>query len=169
MAPSSGRPSSEIVVNLHVTERCNYHCSFCFGRWGIGSAERDLFEDADRAAALIADVYAVVAALRPDRQPVRFNFVGGEPAAAAGPCRGSWTSAGHSARGVSFVSKRADAAPLRPGLDRRPGRQSSGSAWIGAGGTNRRIGRATGRAGPVDVASLAAAVGEIRRLGPARG
>src|SRR5207249_11774337 len=80
MAPSSGSRSPGIVVNLHVTERCNYHCSFCFGRWGIGSAERDLFEDVDRAGALIADVHAVVAALRPDRQPVRFNFVGGEPA-----------------------------------------------------------------------------------------
>lgn len=73
----------EMVVNLHVTERCNYRCTYCFGKWGLlqeSSAETSVWSDtaaADRIMRELADKF------RNDRggdSSIRFNFVGGEPA-----------------------------------------------------------------------------------------
>lgn len=73
----------EMVVNLHVTERCNYRCTYCFGKWGLlqeSSAETSVWADT-------AEAYRIMQGLadkfRHDRgrdNSIRFNFVGGEPA-----------------------------------------------------------------------------------------
>lgn len=68
-----------MVVNLHVTERCNYRCTYCFGQWGLAEArepETGIFGDTGRAIDVIQQLWLLFS---PDRA-VRFNFVGGEPA-----------------------------------------------------------------------------------------
>ncbi|MER6937576.1 viperin family antiviral radical SAM protein [Nocardioides sp. NPDC127514] len=73
----------EMVVNLHVTERCNYRCTYCFGKWGLlqeSSAETSAWADTDEACRIMSDL---ADKFRLDRGPdclIRFNFVGGEPA-----------------------------------------------------------------------------------------
>jgi radical S-adenosyl methionine domain-containing protein 2 len=70
----------ELVVNLHVTERCNYSCSFCFGKWPAEQQTAELFRDATKARAVIETVfYATRKTLEPGDVNIRFNFAGGEP------------------------------------------------------------------------------------------
>jgi radical S-adenosyl methionine domain-containing protein 2 len=68
---------SEFVVNLHVTERCNYGCTFCFGKWGLGATRTEIFDDAAAGEAVVRDLFDHFGG-GPDG--IRFNFVGGEPA-----------------------------------------------------------------------------------------
>jgi radical S-adenosyl methionine domain-containing protein 2 len=70
---------TEMVVNLHVTERCNYSCSFCFGKWGLGASADELFADVPKARALIEAIFAAMTAADHAGTSVRFNFAGGEP------------------------------------------------------------------------------------------
>ena len=57
----------DLVVNLHLLERCNYHCGHCFAHF-------------DSAELLSVDMWkAVVDAIALDRQIGRFNLAGGEP------------------------------------------------------------------------------------------
>lgn len=69
----------EFVVNLHVTERCNFSCSYCFGKWGIATGS-ELFENVPLAQELIRDVVSVFPTVPLKAPSMRFNFVGGEPA-----------------------------------------------------------------------------------------
>jgi len=64
---------SEMVVNLHVTERCNYQCTYCFGKWGL---ESEVFQDTEKAFDVMRQLHSFFAS----EHGVRFNFVGGEPA-----------------------------------------------------------------------------------------
>jgi len=68
-----------MVVNLHVTERCNFRCAYCFGQWGLlaeGARESSAFANTAEATGLMTSLWSKFC---PDRA-VRFNFVGGEPA-----------------------------------------------------------------------------------------
>lgn len=71
----------EMVVNLHVTERCNYRCTYCFGKWGLAdesATETSVFAD-DETAKLVIKKLDEKFGNRAGRS-LRFNFVGGEPA-----------------------------------------------------------------------------------------
>lgn len=69
----------ELVVNLHVTERCDYACSYCFGKWGLGSTT-EVFQDPELSVALVSDVFAALVESTGGSRRIRFNFAGGEPA-----------------------------------------------------------------------------------------
>lgn len=60
------------VVNYHITNRCNYHCTYCFGKFD-GQKDPSL-EDAKSIIDNIAEYFA-----RNDIVNGRINFAGGEP------------------------------------------------------------------------------------------
>ncbi|GGU11599.1 viperin family antiviral radical SAM protein [Nocardioides albus] len=73
----------EMVVNLHVTERCNYRCTYCFGQWGLlaeSKAETSVWADNAVAFRIMQDLADTFRRDRGGESPIRFNFVGGEPA-----------------------------------------------------------------------------------------
>lgn len=73
----------EMVVNLHVTERCNYRCTYCFGQWGLlaeSKAETSVWADTAEASRIMRDLADTFRKHRGAESSIRFNFVGGEPA-----------------------------------------------------------------------------------------
>ncbi|MFD4323755.1 viperin family antiviral radical SAM protein [Nocardioides sp. NPDC058538] len=73
----------EMVVNLHVTERCNYRCTYCFGQWGLlaeSKAETSIWADTTEACRIMRDLADTFRKQRGGESSIRFNFVGGEPA-----------------------------------------------------------------------------------------
>lgn len=69
----------EIVVNINVTERCNYHCLYCFGTWGLEDSGVDVhgvFRHQGPGRSVISELVSFFE----NEHGVRINFVGGEPA-----------------------------------------------------------------------------------------
>ena len=60
------------VVNYHITNRCNYHCNYCFGKFD-GQKDPSL-ADATRIIRNIADYFT-----QNNIKDGRINFAGGEP------------------------------------------------------------------------------------------
>ena len=60
------------VVNYHITNRCNYHCSYCFGKFD-GQKDPSL-ADAQKIIRNIADYFT-----QNNIKDGRINFAGGEP------------------------------------------------------------------------------------------
>lgn len=72
-----------MVVNLHVTERCNYRCTYCFGKWGLlqeSSGETSVWADSAQAYRIMRELADKFRHDRGRDSSIRFNFVGGEPA-----------------------------------------------------------------------------------------
>lgn len=73
----------EMVVNLHVTERCNYRCTYCFGHWGLleeSKPETTVWANTTEAYRIMRDLADTFRRDRGGEASIRFNFVGGEPA-----------------------------------------------------------------------------------------
>ena len=60
------------VVNYHITNRCNYHCTYCFGKFN-GQTDPSI-ADAKRVIRNIADYFT-----QNNIKDGRINFAGGEP------------------------------------------------------------------------------------------
>lgn len=72
-----------MVVNLHVTERCNYRCTYCFGKWGLleeFGAETSVWAVNTEACRIMRQLFEMFRKDRGSDVPIRFNLVGGEPA-----------------------------------------------------------------------------------------
>ena len=78
---------SELVINWHITEACNYGCQYCYSTWKKQKGARDVVKDMQASRNLIREVYEF---FRPGNtknplyskmqwQSVRLNFAGGEP------------------------------------------------------------------------------------------
>lgn len=78
---------SELVINWHLTEACNFGCKYCYSAWKKERGARDVVKDKTAAHDLIREVYAF---FRPGNtanplfnkmqwKSVRLNFAGGEP------------------------------------------------------------------------------------------
>jgi radical S-adenosyl methionine domain-containing protein 2 len=76
---------SELVINWHITEACNYKCGYCYAKWD--GAGRELLHDWDRTRKLLDQVHGF---FHPgnDSNPlqahmswsgIRLNLAGGEP------------------------------------------------------------------------------------------
>jgi len=78
---------SELVINWHLTEACNFECKYCYSAWNKERGSRDVVKDKAASFDLIREVYAF---FRPGNtanplfnkmqwKSVRLNFAGGEP------------------------------------------------------------------------------------------
>jgi radical S-adenosyl methionine domain-containing protein 2 len=76
---------SELVINWHITEACNYKCRYCYAKWE--GAGRELIHDWSRVQNMLDEVQAFFHpenASNPLRQymswsGIRLNLAGGEP------------------------------------------------------------------------------------------
>lgn len=78
---------SELVINWHLTEACNFGCKYCYSAWAKERGSRDVVKDKAASFDLIREIYAF---FRPGNianplfnkmqwKSVRLNFAGGEP------------------------------------------------------------------------------------------
>ncbi|MBL1435522.1 MAG: radical SAM protein [Rhodobacteraceae bacterium] len=78
---------SELVINWHLTEACNFGCKYCYSAWAKERGSRDVVKDRAASHDLIREIYAF---FRPGNtanplfnkmqwKSVRLNFAGGEP------------------------------------------------------------------------------------------
>lgn len=76
---------SELVINWHITEACNYKCRYCYAKWD--GAGRELLHDWNRVQNMLDEIQAFFHprnASNPLRQRmswsgIRLNLAGGEP------------------------------------------------------------------------------------------
>jgi radical S-adenosyl methionine domain-containing protein 2 len=74
---------NDLVINYHVTEKCNYTCQFCYAQW---NKPNELHANANKAETLLAFLASYFIKNSKNRiqqkmpyQNVRLNFAGGEP------------------------------------------------------------------------------------------
>jgi radical S-adenosyl methionine domain-containing protein 2 len=78
---------SQLVINWHLTETCNYSCRYCYSAWAKDVKHRDVIRDCGASEALMAELYAFFRPGNPENplydrmqwETVRLNFAGGEP------------------------------------------------------------------------------------------
>lgn len=87
--PIVPRPASQLVINWHVTEACNYSCQYCYAKWDAPQRQRqrDLIHNPVHTRELLVRIYEF---FHPDNDAnplrrhmdwgsVRLNLAGGEP------------------------------------------------------------------------------------------
>ncbi|MDH5903783.1 viperin family antiviral radical SAM protein [Vibrio splendidus] len=73
---------NELVINWHITEACNYNCTYCFAKWG---RPNELHQSLDAIEKLLDKLANYFIHDDPEvkrilgYQDVRLNFAGGEP------------------------------------------------------------------------------------------
>jgi len=78
---------SELVINWHLTEACNFGCKYCYSAWVKERGTRDVVKSKTASHELISEIYSF---FRPGNtanplynkmkwESVRLNFAGGEP------------------------------------------------------------------------------------------
>jgi len=69
----------EIVLNYHVTEKCNYSCKYCFAKYGL---EREYDSELHHNLAAVEELLKVIYdyfCSNYDTRKIRLNLAGGEP------------------------------------------------------------------------------------------
>jgi radical S-adenosyl methionine domain-containing protein 2 len=74
--------SDELVINWHITEACNYNCTYCFAKWGKPNELHRSLEAIEKLLDNLADYF--IRGSSPLKQKlgyknVRLNIAGGEP------------------------------------------------------------------------------------------
>lgn len=74
------KPKTELVVNWHITEACNYHCHYCFAKWD--KRKNELLNDNESVSKLMDEIQKLPSILNDkymtEFKSVRLNLVGGE-------------------------------------------------------------------------------------------
>jgi radical S-adenosyl methionine domain-containing protein 2 len=75
---------TDLVINFHMTESCNYKCSYCYATWDDLEAKNELHRLSGQVESLLqnlADYFLQPNPLHAEMgyQNVRLNFAGGEP------------------------------------------------------------------------------------------
>nr|WP_226461268.1 viperin family antiviral radical SAM protein [Quatrionicoccus australiensis] len=80
------KPASELVINWHLTEACNYTCRYCYSKWHADGAGKELIHNAASSATLLAEIYRHFAPTPRNHarlgmkwQSLRLSIAGGEP------------------------------------------------------------------------------------------
>lgn len=78
--------ASELVINWHLTEACNYTCRYCYSKWHADGAGKELIHNAASSATLLAEIYRHFAPTPRNHarlgmkwQSLRLSLAGGEP------------------------------------------------------------------------------------------
>lgn len=86
MGEGSARPHvSELVINWHITEACNFSCRYCYAKWN--GDEKELIHNWGRTEKLLDEIASFFAPDNPSNplqkalswSSVRLNVAGGEP------------------------------------------------------------------------------------------
>lgn len=72
---------NQLVINYHITEKCNYDCHYCYAKW---AKPNELHRDLHQMKAVLAKLADYFLGSNPIRaqlkyESVRLNFAGGEP------------------------------------------------------------------------------------------
>lgn len=173
--PIVPRPASQLVINWHVTEACNYSCQYCYAKWEVPHRQRDLIHDPVRTRELLVRIYEF---FHPDNEAnplrrhmdwnsVRLNLAGGEPLLYARRLLDMLPVAHDIGFDVSLITNGSR-------LDRElmaslaPSTSLLGLSIDSANPrNNREIGRLDRRGRELDIGKLVDAVDEGRRRNPA--
>ncbi|MFT7404930.1 viperin family antiviral radical SAM protein [Zhongshania sp.] len=78
-------PTTELVINWHITEACNYSCQYCYAHW-CKSRQKELIHNKQQTKQLLKELYD---SLKPESSniltpymrwsSIRLNIAGGEP------------------------------------------------------------------------------------------
>lgn len=173
--PLAPLPVSQLVINWHVTEACNYSCQYCYAKWETPDRQRDMIHDPVRTRELLVRLYEF---FHPDNHAnplrrdmgwdsVRLNLAGGEPLLYARRLLEMLPVA----RDIGFdVSLITNGSRLDPGLmaSLAPSTSLLGlSIDSPRARNNHAIGRMDRRGRGLDIDRLAEAVDEGRRRNPA--
>jgi len=76
--------ATELVINFHMTEACNYRCDYCYATWDTGCHSKELHRIEGAVEALIDKLADYFLHHNPLKDAmgygsVRLNFAGGEP------------------------------------------------------------------------------------------
>ena len=72
----------ELVINWHITEVCNYRCTYCFAKWGRPKELHRSLEDIESLLDHLANYFIKGSPTLKSElhyEDVRLNFAGGEP------------------------------------------------------------------------------------------
>jgi len=65
---------NELVINYHITAKCNFSCNYCFAKWENNIPCRELHEDMDSLDSLARKIKPSLSDIN-----IRINIAGGEP------------------------------------------------------------------------------------------
>lgn len=77
-------PTQELVINFHMTEVCNYRCTYCYAKWNDNHFRDELHLQSGQVELLLSSLAGFFLSENPFKQEfpyqtVRINFAGGEP------------------------------------------------------------------------------------------
>ncbi|MGY3945147.1 viperin family antiviral radical SAM protein [Aeromonas tecta] len=72
---------NQLVINYHITEKCNYDCHYCYAKWAMPNELHRNLDDMKQVLAKLADYFFSPNPIQDklQYQSVRLNFAGGEP------------------------------------------------------------------------------------------
>ncbi len=65
----------ELVINYHITEKCNYHCQYCYAKWKVDK-NKEIHNNLTQIEILLNNLYEFFSKRS---KHVRLNLAGGEP------------------------------------------------------------------------------------------
>jgi radical S-adenosyl methionine domain-containing protein 2 len=73
--------ANQLVINYHITERCNYDCHYCYAKWAMPNELHRNLDEMKHVLAKLADYFLSPNPIQHQLQyqSVRLNFAGGEP------------------------------------------------------------------------------------------
>ena len=164
------QPISQLVINWHLTEACNYRCRYCYAAWNEATCSRELIHRSGQSTALLGELFRFFKpgnSANPMKsqlawQSVRLNLAGGEPLLHVGKLPDIVRQARELGFEVSLIS---NGSYLQGELLYQLAPQLS---WLGISidsacpFTNRAIGRSDRRGRLLDLDGLAASLQHAR-------
>lgn len=73
--------ANQLVINYHITEKCNYDCHYCYAKWAKPNELHRNVDDMKRVLSNLAEYFLSPNPIQKQLQyqSVRLNFAGGEP------------------------------------------------------------------------------------------